>query len=52
MIFDAARLAFQNLFAAETRSVFWKVLGLTLLAVLIFDLLVLATIPGLRRALS
>lgn len=31
MIFDAARLAFQNLFAAETRSVFWKVLGLTLL---------------------
>lgn len=31
MIFDAARLAFHNLFAAETRSVFWKVLGLTLL---------------------
>lgn len=31
MIFDAARLAFSNLFAPETRSVFWKVLGLTLL---------------------
>ncbi len=31
MILDAARLAFQNLFASETRSVFWKVLGLTLL---------------------
>ncbi len=31
MILDAARLAFRNLFAAETRSVFWKVLGLTLL---------------------
>jgi CysZ protein len=32
MIFDAARLSFANLFAPETRSVFWKVLGLTLLA--------------------
>ncbi|WP_438750995.1 sulfate transporter family protein [Pararhizobium sp. O133] len=32
MIFDAARLAFANLFAPETRSVFWKVLGLTILA--------------------
>ncbi len=31
MIFDAARLAFANLFAPETRSVFWKVLGLTIL---------------------
>lgn len=31
MIFEAARLAFANLFAPETRSVFWKVLGLTLL---------------------
>ncbi|MDO9417884.1 sulfate transporter family protein [Pararhizobium sp.] len=31
MILDAARLAFSNLFAFETRSVFWKVLGLTLL---------------------
>lgn len=31
MIFDAARLAFANLFALETRSVFWKVIGLTLL---------------------
>ena len=32
MIFDAARLSFANLFAPETRSVFWKVIGLTLLA--------------------
>jgi CysZ protein len=32
MVFDAARLSFANLFAPETRSVFWKVLGLTLLA--------------------
>lgn len=31
MIFDAARLALRNLFAPETRSVFWKVLGLTIL---------------------
>jgi len=31
MIFQAARLSVINLFAAETRSVFWKVLGLTLL---------------------
>ncbi|WP_275790970.1 sulfate transporter family protein [Pararhizobium gei] len=31
MIFDAARLSFANLFAPETRSVFWKVIGLTLL---------------------
>jgi len=30
MIIDAARLALVNLFAAETRAVFWKVLGLTL----------------------
>ncbi|WEX77588.1 sulfate transporter family protein [Sinorhizobium numidicum] len=32
MITEAARLAFANLFAAETRAVFWKVIGLTLLA--------------------
>ncbi|HEX8047538.1 sulfate transporter family protein [Rhizobium sp.] len=32
MIIDAARLSLANLFAAETRRVFWKVLGLTLLA--------------------
>lgn len=32
MILDAARLAFANLFAQETRAVFWKVIGLTLLA--------------------
>jgi len=31
MIFDAARLALRNLFAPETRAVFWKVLGLTIL---------------------
>jgi len=32
MILEAARLAFANLFAAETRAVFWKVIGLTLLS--------------------
>jgi CysZ protein len=32
MIIHAARLSIANLFAAETRKVFWKVLGLTLLA--------------------
>ncbi|TCN24792.1 sulfate transporter family protein [Sinorhizobium americanum] len=32
MIVDSARLAFANLFAAETRAVFWKVIALTLLA--------------------
>ena len=31
MILDAARLALINLFAPETRSVFWKTLGLTIL---------------------
>jgi CysZ protein len=31
MILDAARLSVANLFAPETRSVFWKVLGLTVL---------------------
>ena len=31
MIFQAARLAAANLFAVETRAVFWKVLGLTVL---------------------
>jgi hypothetical protein len=34
MILDAARLAFANLFAAETRAVFWKVIGLTLLSLI------------------
>jgi CysZ protein len=34
MIFQAARLSAANLFAPETRSVFWKVLGLTLLVLL------------------
>ena len=32
MILDAARLSLANLFAPQTRGVFWKVLGLTLLA--------------------
>lgn len=32
MILDAARQSLANLFAPETRSVFWKVLGLTILA--------------------
>ncbi len=32
MVIDAARLALANLFAPETRKVFWKVLGITLLA--------------------
>ncbi|MCX8996900.1 sulfate transporter family protein [Rhizobiaceae bacterium BDR2-2] len=32
MIFDSARLALVNLLAPETRSAFWKSLGLTLLA--------------------
>ncbi|WP_454851876.1 sulfate transporter family protein [Rhizobium binxianense] len=31
MILEAARLSLANLFAPETRSVFWKVLGLTIL---------------------
>ena len=31
MIFDSARLALVNLLAPETRSAFWKMLGLTLL---------------------
>ncbi|MCB5203708.1 sulfate transporter family protein [Neorhizobium sp. T786] len=31
MIIEAARLSLGNLFAPETRSVFWKVLGLTIL---------------------
>lgn len=35
MILDAARLALANLFAPETRSVFWKVLGLTILALVV-----------------
>ncbi|GAC1044284.1 sulfate transporter family protein [Rhizobium sp. No.120] len=35
MIGLAARRSFENLFAPETRKVFWKVLGLTLLALLV-----------------
>ncbi|MDI7860394.1 sulfate transporter family protein [Rhizobiaceae bacterium n13] len=34
MILEAARLALANLFAPETRSVFWKALGLTLLVLI------------------
>lgn len=34
MILEAARLSAINLFAAETRSVFWKVLGLTILVLI------------------
>jgi CysZ protein len=34
MILDAARLSFVNLFARETRPVFWKVLGLTILVLI------------------
>lgn len=34
MIFEAARLSLINLFASETRSVFWKVLGLTILVLI------------------
>lgn len=34
MIFDAARRGFGNLFASETRSAFWKVLGLTVLVLI------------------
>ncbi len=35
MVIEAARLAFINLFARETRGVFWKVLALTLAALLV-----------------
>ena len=35
MILDAARLSLANLFAPQTRGVFWKVLGLTLLALVV-----------------
>jgi CysZ protein len=34
MILDAARLSLANLFAPETRSAFWKVLGLTVLVLI------------------
>ncbi|MCO6187240.1 sulfate transporter family protein [Rhizobium sp. L1K21] len=40
MVFEAARLAFINLFASETRGVFWKVLGLTLAALLVVWILI------------
>jgi len=35
MILDAARLSLANLLAPETRGVFWKVLGLTVLALIL-----------------
>ncbi len=35
MIFDAARRSLANLFAPETRGVFWKVIGLTVLALVV-----------------
>lgn len=35
MIYDSARLAFLNLLAPETRSAFWKSLGLTVLALIL-----------------
>ncbi len=34
LILNAARRAFENLFASQTRSVFWKVLGLTILVLI------------------
>ena len=34
MILEAARLSLANLFAPETRSVFWKILGLTILVLI------------------
>lgn len=34
MIFDAAALSLRNLFAPETRNVFWKTLGLTVLVLI------------------
>ena len=54
MIGLAARRSFENLFAPETRKVFWKVLGLTLLALLVlwfvlrgvFNFLVLPWLQG------
>ena len=55
MVVHAARCAFQNLFAPETRSVFWKVLGLTLLVLVglwfavggLFNWLALPYVEGL-----
>ncbi|QRM53755.1 sulfate transporter family protein [Sinorhizobium sp. BG8] len=35
MILDAARMALANLLAPETRNVFWKVLGLTILVLIV-----------------
>ena len=35
MILDAARRSLANLFAPETRGVFWKVLGLTALVLVV-----------------
>lgn len=40
MVIEAARLALANLFARETRGVFWKVLGLTILALAVIWIVV------------
>ena len=40
MVIEAARLALANLFARETRGVFWKVLGLTILALAVLWIVV------------
>lgn len=40
MVIEAARLALVNLFARETRGVFWKVLGLTILALAVLWILI------------
>ena len=60
MIGLAARRSFENLFAPETRKVFWKVLGLTLLALLVlwfvlrgvFNFLVLPWLQGFMPSTS
>lgn len=56
MVLEAARLAFANLFARETRGVFWKVLGLTLLAlavlwIVIRDIFIWLALPWIDQFL-
>lgn len=53
MIYDSARLAFLNLLAPETRSAFWKSLGLTVLALVLLwiglrESFVLVALPWLQ----
>ena len=53
MIYDSARLAFLNLLAPETRSAFWKSLGLTVLALVLLwiglrESCVLVALPWLQ----